>query len=347
MTSERAAPPRRRPRVEVLSQVAALVAVSLVLSCAYLDGSAGEPETHPLAFNHVVHAAAEIGCADCHAKLDDGKRGMPKLEFCNECHEDEENPQTREFLAALAKRPADARWVLFTPDPERIFTHAAHAEDCQACHGDVAALVATSRAKVAPSMASCVDCHERKAQDKTSCATCHRERRKDVAPPSHRQDWDREHGVQARFGGLTAPLKGECAYCHKRDTCLDCHRQVQPRSHNNFFRIRGHGLLASNDRQSCAACHQPDMCVRCHEHTRPQSHVGTWGTPRDQHCVSCHFPLQQEGCATCHKDTHSHGLAPARTPRHAPGLNCRQCHGAGTASLPHADNGTDCLACHR
>lgn len=335
----------------------ARAAWALLLGAAcVLGGCGGEGEgegratpTHALAFDHARHAEAGIGCADCHGAPDarpDGTMALPELTFCNECHEDEEDEGTRAFLTGLAARPADARWVLFSPRAEVVFSHRDHgATDCATCHGDVAASTATD-VSVAPTMASCVACHTEQPTAGTDCAACHRERRRDVAPPSHRREWSREHGVEARFGSLDTVLQGECAYCHQRDTCLECHRQREPRDHTQFFRIRGHGLQAANDRQACAACHQPDACVRCHAETRPLSHRGSFGAPRDQHCTSCHLPLQGESCWVCHKSTPSHALATPRSARHVQGLNCRQCHGA-TASLPHADDGSDCTLCHR
>lgn len=340
---------RAERRRRAVWNLAALAGAGLAVSCAVFAPEEERP-THPLAFNHPAHGESGpgIGCVDCHAPQDDGKRGMPKLSFCTDCHEDEENPKVKQVIAGLEKRPEGSRWVLYSPNPEVIFSHAAHAKQkCAACHGDVKDAKATGP-WVAPKMETCVACHRKQAPKKNDCADCHRERRQDVAPPSHRRDWKREHGVHARFGSLDTVLQGDCAYCHKRNQCLECHKKVEPRDHNEFFRIRGHGLMASNDRNACSACHQPDMCIRCHASTRPLSHRGSFGSPNDTHCLSCHLPLSKDqSCAVCHKSTPSHAQAPARTARHAPGLNCRQCHGAGTASLPHADNGTDCLSCHR
>lgn len=346
MTSRRISCPKVRARLGG----AALALLASAVSCALLDPSGGgEQATHALAFDHATHAEADLACADCHAPAEAeqaGRMTLPELSFCLDCHEDEEDPPTRALLEGLAGRAEGARWVLYSPNPEVIFSHATHTQTaCAECHGDVASLAATGPG-VVPSMATCVDCHADQAPERNDCATCHRERRQDVAPESHRRDWTREHGVHARFGSLDTVLQGDCAHCHTRDSCLECHRQVPPRDHGHFFRIRGHGLMASNDRQSCASCHQPDSCVRCHETTPPLSHRGSWGAPRDQHCTNCHQPLQGEGCFLCHKTTPSHALATPRSPRHVPGLNCRQCHGT-TASLPHADDGSDCTQCHR
>lgn len=324
----------------------------LLISCAYLvPGPDSGGEVHPLAFNHELHIASDLECKDCHAgaaQAEVTKMGMPTLATCLDCHEedpDEEEAEVVAFLGGIRARPADARWVLYSPAEEIVFTHGVHASVvCAECHGDVAGAIATG-SWVKPTMETCIACHEKRAPAHTNCATCHTKIRKDRAPDDHRGNWERIHGQEARFGDLDALLSESCSRCHTRDTCMSCHRQVQPRDHTNHFRIRAHGLMASTDRQTCAACHQQNMCVRCHQSTTPASHRGSFGSARNQHCVSCHAPLGADSCAVCHKGTPSHRLAPPKTPVHPPGANCRQCHDS-PATLVHTDNGMDCNACH-
>ena len=196
-------------------------------------------------------------------------------------------------------------------------------------------------------MDACVACHREQAPAAVDCASCHTRIRADVPPADHLAGWEWEHGQRARHGDLDTFFRQEsCSRCHQRDTCTECHRQVEPRDHTNFFRLRGHGLMASTDRQSCSTCHRQDMCVRCHENTQPASHrQGGFGSSRNGHCQSCHEPLGEQSCGVCHTSTPSHKLAPPKSPRHPAGLNCRQCHGS-TARLPHVDNGSDCNQCH-
>lgn len=322
-------------------------------ACTWLGGEDGTPQVHELPFNHKVHIeTAHLRCEDCHKAGAEGEPTLPQLDFCGDCHDEfEENQKILDYLAKVKARPAEQRWVIYTvQDPEVKFSHVAHVSSnavaCDACHGDVANSTATGP-WVVPKMGTCVDCHRESEQASTDCATCHVRRRRDVPPKDHRQGWEWEHGKLARHGDLDTLLSGRCSYCHQRDTCVECHRNVQPRSHTNFFRLRGHGLDASNDRSQCAVCHKPDMCVRCHESTRPDSHRGPFASPQNTHCLECHLPLQDESCSVCHKQTPSHALAPPKSPRHPnTGLNCRQCHGT-TAAMPHADNGTNCNLCHQ
>jgi hypothetical protein len=100
------------------------------------------------------------------------------------------------------------------------------------------------------------------------------------------------------------------------------------------------------DRDRCAACHKPDACAACHQQLAPRSHRGSWGAPRDTHCVGCHLPLtanEPGGCATCHMGTPSHETAPKKPSWHRPDFQCALCH----QRVPHVTNGTDCNTCHR
>lgn len=340
------------PKQKRTATAAGLAGLASLISCSYLvPGWEDGERVHALAFNHAAHGAANLECSECHApKGKDKTPGLPKLSQCVDCHdEDEEDKAVVKYLAGIRARPKKSRWVLYNTNAEIRFSHAAHPKiSCKECHGDVAKAKATGP-WVVPRMKLCVRCHEKAAPKQRECAACHTKIRKDVAPADHRGDWKRSHGVKARHGDLDTMLSGQCGHCHKRDTCMSCHRQVQPRSHTNFFRIRGHGLEAANDRRSCAACHKQDMCVRCHQSTSPVSHRGNWGSPRNQHCTSCHVPLKSASCALCHKSTPGHATAtPLPTNNaHASARDsqCRACH--TQLRLRHPDQGTSCRGCHR
>lgn len=325
-------------------------------SCGILQTWSDE-DSHPLAFNHRIHIEeAELECDECHDTDAEGADRFPTLEICADCHDvedEDEAPEVVALLTGVAQRPEGARWFVNNSNEEIIFAHAKHEGiDCAKCHGEVAKSEMTTRS-VVPSMDLCLDCHSdgeaaEKAPQKDDCAACHKEIRDDVAPKDHKLDWHTEHGRAAVYMDIDGMMEGRCERCHERDKCTECHRQEQPRSHTNFFRLRGHGLEASNDRTSCKACHQTDMCVRCHEDTIavPPRRVGR---PSNNHCVGCHEPVSSEStCAVCHKATPSHdALAPPRPSGHRFfTLDCRSCHGV-TAALNHPDTGAECLACHR
>jgi hypothetical protein len=139
------------------------------------------------------------------------------------------------------------------------------------------------------------------------------------------------HGQAVR--AASQALADRCSLCHTESTCTTCHQESPPENHNNFWRIRGHGIAAQMDRGNCATCHRADSCDRCHAEVLPQNHGGR-------------FPLQSNGCIVCHKGTPSHALATPLPPSHNPGMNCRQCHGVDQP-LPHVDNGANCTMCHQ
>jgi hypothetical protein len=225
------------------------------------------------------------------------------------------------------------------------FVHADHVElageDCTICHGDIGATQRVG-AELAFTMARCTQCHERLSAG-VECSTCHSEIDRDWAPPSHSLAWERMHGQTFRARGTA--VAEDCSLCHTEQTCVQCHQSEPPESHDEFFRLRGHAVRASLDRESCAVCHREDSCIRCHESVEPFSHTGSFGSPRNTHCLGCHFPLSGESCVTCHKATPSHQSATPQPADHVPGANCRLCHG-GIAPLPHVDNGSACQACH-
>jgi hypothetical protein len=324
------------------------LAVLLALAAAgcALFGGGGE---QPLRFRHALHgSAAGLDCKDCHRTVErDDDPGMPLPSQCQLCHKklDADKPPEKRVETLF-----DERNFRRTPREhlagEVLFSHQKHVtygKQCTACHEGIGSDAAPPPAM---RMNGCVSCHaEQRAANE--CATCHRDVRADKAPASHAFGWQRMHGKAVR--AHSTATADSCALCHQETGCARCHQEVPPQNHNNFFRLRGHGLMARMDRENCAACHRSDSCDSCHRQTLPVNHVGLWGAPRDQHCVSCHFPLNASNdCATCHRATPSHDTASPMPPSHNPAMNCRQCHIQGQPSppMPHVDNGTECTRCH-
>jgi hypothetical protein len=334
-----------RPRARAALHFVALL--SLGASCAWIQSlTGGSPR---FAFSHAIHVVGEkLDCVMCHENVGvSDQPGMPVLDTCDTCHADidADKPEAKHVANLFAKEEFAAVHASKL-DQEQIFSHKLHVKQvksCSACHTDIEHNVAID-AEIAVPMASCTACHaERKVP--SGCATCHREIREETAPPSHEHDWKRFHGRVVRAGSVATA--DSCQLCHTESTCLQCHKEEEPQSHNEFFRLRSHGLVARMDRATCAVCHTPDSCDECHRDTRPLSHTGLWGGPRDSHCLGCHLPLQGEGCLVCHKSTPSHltGAPKPQVPPHNAAMNCRQCHGI-SAPLPHFEKGDDCNACH-
>jgi hypothetical protein len=191
----------------------------------------------------------------------------------------------------------------------------------------------------------CMQCHADRGLDNADCRRCHRQIDRDWRPYSHARAWDEQHGEIVRRGDPASQHR--CELCHDQTTsCQACHHTSMPRNHDNYFRLRGHGMMAALDRSRCYTCHRTDTCEQCHSETRPLSHRGGYGSPQQRHCTGCHFPLASSGCIVCHKATPDHQQAAPMPPSHSPAMNCRQCHGNGQP-LPHPDGGHPCTACHR
>lgn len=328
------------------ARTASVVALGLALAgCVVFEAFSSRPKR--FAFSHRIHVVEqELECDMCHLDYDSSDDpGMPALGQCALCHSelDDEKPPERKvdvfygpegFLAARVGDLGD----------EPIFSHLKHVEaglECAACHAGVEQSDDVLDLR-RPSMAACVDCHEASSAP-NECSTCHSVLREDVAPRSHDGNWMRAHGstVCARDDATAS----QCSLCHSDSSCVSCHREMPPQNHTNHWRLRGHGVTASIDRASCATCHTEDSCASCHASSPPQSHSGAWGSPVNNHCIGCHFPVQNEGCVVCHLGTPSHALAPPKPPDHNAAMNCRMCHGVGQP-LPHVDNGDNCNLCH-
>lgn len=300
----------------------------------------------PFGFSHAVHFEEGLECGDCHMMWDSEEApGIPPRGSCNLCHEsiDAEKPPERRIDQLFDGDSFKAQRVSKLAD-EVIFSHLQHATkpvECASCHKGIETSEYVD-STLAVQMADCESCHQQESVA-NDCATCHQRLRTDVAPDSHLFSWTKMHGPTVRAQHQTTA--NDCSMCHQESSCTTCHQSTPPEGHNNFFRRRGHGLHARMDRQSCAACHRSDSCDTCHQNTRPTNHTASFSGTLNTHCLGCHLPLVDSECSTCHRSTPSHALATPKPPSHSPGMNCRQCHGAGQ-SLPHVDKGDDCNSCH-
>ena len=328
---------------------AAAIAVALCAAgCVVFDALSGDPPRGGSDFPHRVHVVDEgLACSDCHPGAEDGdEAGLPTRAMCMLCHEatEEERPPEKRIERFFADGKLIAARVSALPE-ETIFTHAKHAAaglSCADCHGEVG-----ESERIEPGrpllMDDCTGCHAQRSVS-NECAVCHSAIGPDWRPENHEHAWMEVHGqaVRASRGGTV----DRCELCHQESSCTTCHQVMPPTNHTEFWRRRGHPAQAMMDRQNCAVCHRSDFCDRCHRESIPLSHAGSFGSPVNTHCYSCHLPLQDNGCVVCHLGTPSHLLAAPKPPDHFPGMDCRQCHGV-QVQLPHVDNGDDCNICHR
>lgn len=302
-------------------------------------------------FPHDKHLE-DVDCTSCHEGSEESaEAGFPASEKgCMLCHAeiDAKLPAERKVSAFLVD--GKPRWLRRAKsyDGEVLFDHAKHFEaevDCEACHSPQTDGKGRGL-RLRGGKARCLECHA-KTPRKNDCSVCHKVLRHDQMPPDHSRNWKRSHGAHSRqvligTGGTT------CEQCHQPRSCDRCHQQEAPFNHTNSWRGRSHGLVASIDRTSCTTCHRPDYCVRCHNTTAPRSHRGTFGAPRNNHCVGCHVQSVGQGCGTCHRGfpVHSPGTPLPGNMAHLVAnspIDCLTCH----LGLKHANPGLDCRACHR
>lgn len=331
--------------------------VLVVAGCAVWRQATQE---QPLRFSHEKMLHQSVECADCHTQTSTSdKAGMPVAETCLDCHEDiDKNKPPERHVATMFENGQFKAAKVTAISEEVIFSHKLHTVDkkmaCAECHKGMAENQGVTK-DLHISMQNCIDCHAKTvkvdrlagmpSKPAEDCATCHREIRKDVKPTTHKQNWTEFHGQKAKDGDQEG--LNQCSLCHTQDSCNSCHKTTQPKNHNNQWRQRGHGVVASIDRDGCSTCHESDTCTSCHKTTAPRSHTGQFGDGKSKHCTGCHFPVANEGCAVCHTEgTPSHAKA-TPTPATMRGTDCRSCHGvAPAAKMPHVDNGNDCNYCH-
>lgn len=299
-------------------------------------------------FSHRVHVTElEMNCAACHKEVEGRDRpSLPSEDLCMLCHRkmDSEKPEelrASSFFADGVHQPLN----MLSIEPEIIFSHKEHlgvVADCTSCHEGMAESQRLGPTDRIP-MDQCIACHERAAIP-NDCSVCHSVIDETWPPTNHASLWEQAHGDVYR--NPTDALTDRCSMCHTESTCVSCHLDQKPASHTNFWRLKSHGFEAVADRASCQVCHRDDSCARCHDSTRPLNHKGMFGQARNTHCFSCHLPLRNESCYVCHKATPSHDQATPLPADHSPAFNCRQCHGAG-APLPHVDDGSSCISCHK
>ncbi|HEU4418448.1 MAG TPA: cytochrome c3 family protein, partial [Planctomycetota bacterium] len=238
--TERHARPSGRQHGRAWALVLAIAAAGCALFNT-LDGAGRQS-----GFRHALHGPdTGLECENCHRTAQrDEQPGMPVLSQCLLCHDtiDKEKPPERRASALfddgkLRRLPRE-----YLAD-EILFSHENHAPStqCTVCHEGIE----RDAPQPLPRMSDCVACHkEQRAANE--CATCHRDLRTDRAPPSHAFGWQRSHGLVVRAHD-TATVN-DCSMCHQESGCSKCHREVPPANHDNYFRLRGHGLMARMDR---------------------------------------------------------------------------------------------------
>ncbi len=343
-------------------------ALLAVLVASVLGRGAAYAQQPAAGFDHAQHRKLFPSCTTCHVgAVQAGAPLWPDPASCATCHDGKVQKRV------AWQPPAELRRTNLR------FEHQAHASavarrpagrggpgepvGCVTCHAEAGA---AWMAVQPPVVERCLDCHGLRvahlAASDTACATCHlplaqatRLTERDIAafdaPPDHKEpafEGPEGHGAAAA-GGL--PVAANCATCHARDFCLQCHvdapeqRTIQvlapdprstairaelkaPATHADPVFLTRHGATARRAPQRCSTCHTQESCLACHA-GRPGLAAG----------------LPHAG------DGHGIGAVITRRPPPSHGERFVERHAALARVTPATCSGchvrTDCLECHR
>jgi len=122
------------------------LAVSLVVGWVIFPKFLYSQKTQPIDFNHVLHEQEVAdSCESCHFFRSDGTfSGVPRLEQCLECHEEQLGETAGEalFFKNYVSKDIEVPWLVYARQPDSVFfSHAAHIKkakmECITCHGPV------------------------------------------------------------------------------------------------------------------------------------------------------------------------------------------------------------------
>lgn len=284
--------------------------------------------------------AAAVFAAPASAQRFEHERHLPLFGECTACHSgvDQDQPfPDRSFCEACHNGSVQPRVDWSPPGPSGFnlrFRHSTHpgTGQCSTCH-------VVDNAVVRPQVNVCFACHgiEGTHFEAPDCSTCHTQL---PAPPSHIGGFAEEHGVQA----MAAPQ--QCATCHVRSDCLDCHRPSAASPTGGYHPagfLSEHPVAAYRQETQCADCHNVgSFCQTCHQqaglvsgddtigagyHDAKRFFIAGHGQAARQglaNCVACHT---EQDCVRCHVSINPHGpdFDAERQREAQPGV-CAVCH---------------------
>ncbi|HQB44863.1 MAG TPA: cytochrome c3 family protein [Polyangiaceae bacterium] len=261
-----------------------------------------------LHFNHRVHAARNIGCAQCHGAVQTvGKTSrdhLPRMQKCLTCHglPDGSRGDAKAGCPTCHLTTASGRLQTSFPSgkllPPRWMGAVEHGPDFVHTH----AVVAANDSRF------CARCHS-----EADCLRCHdgRERPRQVHP----NDYLSMHAVAAKQSAQ------RCNSCHHHESfCKNCHlragvtltgpgwnRAHRGRVHppaaifvSTPITGRHHSVEARRNLPACVGCHGERDCVGCHA-TRGGGGIGVNPHPAgfSSRCASA-LARNPRPCFVCH-----------------------------------------------
>jgi len=305
-------------------------------------------------FDHPQHQKAGVDCAKCHSVVDKniltGNEMIPSMDTCVTCHTDQKVTGGTDcsfcHVKGLEKIKPQTHTAAWKTTHGAGLTKDLIDSSCRVCH-------------TKEQDNSCTTCHHKAPLNfgkSVACSTCHGEGFDKTRPADHTPLWVSSHGK-----GLTqSRIDQRCVLCHNpasRNDCQSCHRREAPKNHTIGWSENLHGIAARSDRQSCSTCHDQSECISCHTTNEPFTHTGSWGSPFDRHCLTCHVEgggyvsgSMQGNCGVCHNATDVFARHQAQSfptfPPHNTSLDCNVCHNVTNVKHPFPRFATTCVTCH-
>jgi hypothetical protein len=285
------------------------------------DGNRVAPLLFPLPnlrFDHALHAARNIGCAQCHGAVQDlelaTRDQLPRMRGCFNCHQAPSPASGRarsECLTCHLKGTNGMMRVAFASGalaPPSWLHDAGHGPDWLERHKQIAGN--DSR--------FCANCHTEKY-----CADCHDGR---VRPRNvHPNDWLDMHAIVAREN------QQKCASCHREQSfCLTCHQRA------------GVALSGPVANSAQRGRFHPPKAEWSEGPRTPRHHA--WEAERNiSACVSCHV---ERDCAICHATAGRGGRGSGFTAGPGPGTDPHPLGFRSRCASALRQNARPCLVCH-
>ena len=156
--------------------------VFLALGFLFFGGAAyWSSPVQPIRFNHAIHVANGMDCADCHPGARTGENAtLPGIDVCLSCHGEAltKSPE-EEKIRTIAKAGKEIPWVQLTRVPRHVyFSHRRHAGlggiPCTECHGPMEKRTAPPPEPFRTlNMNACIQCHQQR-NVRHDCDDCHR-----------------------------------------------------------------------------------------------------------------------------------------------------------------------------
>jgi Cytochrome c7 and related cytochrome c len=289
-----------------------------------------------LVFSHRVHNARNIGCAQCHANVDQlalaTRDQLPRMQSCLRCH-------TGDGVNPTAAKP---------------LTQAERSDNGKLPRPAAAGIAST------PPQGTCDTCHLRAENQPGGVIRTEFPSGK-MLPPRWMRNAQHDAGFLARHKFVAGDDSRFCASCHKEDECVACHDgRIRPRSiHPNDY-LSMHPIESRQATQNCQSCHrEQSFCVGCHQRLgiamssptgvresnrfhppkqtfsdlpRKPGHHAEQAVRNLAACVSCHV---ERDCTSCHAAA---GIGAGFNP-HPPGFVAR-------CQSMLSRNPRPCLVCH-